>query len=122
MNAVELTVGRHTAGDGVGVDPIVAAALSRRPTSVEPGLPRHGQESRQRRLACVDGESGLGWPGEPGNGTGLGWPLDLVPESVSTAAEPAAPVADEAPVRRRLGWRRIFGGGAGAPSRGSSAA
>jgi hypothetical protein len=122
MIPVEFTVGRHTAGDGAGVDPIVAAALRRRPTSVELGAPRHGPESR-RHLTGVDGEGGLGWPGEPHTGTGLGWPVDLVPAAAPAVAEPAATlVTDEAPVRRRLGWRRIFGGGAGAAPRDSSAA
>ena len=116
-------MGRHSAADGSGVDPIVAAALRQRPTSVELGTPRHGPEFRQRQLAGVEREGGLGWPGEPHTGTGLGWPVDLVPAAAPAGAEPAATlVTDGAPVRRRLGWRRIFGGGAGAAPRDSSAA
>ena len=106
---MELTVGRHTAGDGAGVDPIVAAALGRRPASTEP---RHGQGSR--RLTAADSEGGLGWPGDPADGTGLGWPGDLrtAMDAVSTADQGAvALVTEDAPARRRGGWRRLFGGG-----------
>jgi hypothetical protein len=104
---VELTVGRHAAGEGAGVHPIVAAALRRRPAAVLPSEPRHCQESRQ--LTAVDGEGGLGWPGEPHRGTGLGWPVELLPgaavgQESAVALRPAGP-----PVRRRVGWRRIFG-------------
>jgi hypothetical protein len=120
---VELTVGRHSAADGSGVDPIVEAALRQRPASVELGTPRHGPEFRRRQLTGVEREGGLGWPGEPHTGTGLGWPVDLVPDPARAVEESAvALVAEAAPGRRRLGWRRIFGGGAGATSRGSSAA
>jgi hypothetical protein len=105
--AVELTVGRHTAGDGAGVDPIVAAALSRRPASAEP---RHGS----RRLTAADSEGGLGWPGDPADGTGLGWPADLrtTTQAADAPAQAAvALVAEDVPARRRGGWRRLFGGG-----------
>jgi hypothetical protein len=108
---VKLTVGRHAAGDGAGVDPIVAAALRQRPTSVEPGTARHGQEFRQRELTGAD-SGGLGWPGEPHSGTGLGWPVDLLPETAATGEQPAVALLDgERPARRR-GWRRFFGSSA----------
>jgi hypothetical protein len=110
---VELTVGRHAAGEGVGVDPIVAAALGRHPTAPA-GLPRHGQESRQQaRHATGDGD-GLGWPGEPADGSGLGWPAGLVPAPPTDAGDqPAAVLCEAPPARRRSGWRRLFGGTSG---------
>jgi len=92
-------VGRHAAGDGADVHPIVAAALEQRPTVREPGTARHGHE--QGLAEPEDGEGGLGWPGEPGNGSGLGWPAD--------ESAPAAPRTDQAAPSRR-GWRRVFGG------------
>lgn len=109
---MELTVGRHTAGDGAGVDPIVAAALSRRPAAAEP---RH----ESRRLTAADSEGGLGWPGDPADGTGLGWPGDLrtaahaadIPAQAAVALVPEAEPAENGPARRRGGWRRLFGGG-----------
>jgi hypothetical protein len=94
-------VGRHSAADDA-VDPIVAAALSRQTASGVRALPRHGQ------LTGGDGDGDLGWPGEPGDGTGLGWPVDGAP--VVAGEQPPVPlVAAGAPERRR-GWRRIFGG------------
>jgi hypothetical protein len=105
---VELTVGRHAAGDGADVHPIVAAALRRRPTAAAPSDPRHCEESRQ--LTAADGEGGLGWPGEPHTGTGLGWPVeDLLPGAAASREPAVALVSDETPVRRRSGWRRFFG-------------
>ena len=107
-------MGRHSAGGGAGVDPIVAAALRQRPTLVAAGSPRHCDEPDQRPLSGSDREGPLGWPGEPHDGTGLGWPVDLLTQSATTGDQRAAAlVSDEAPVRRRLGWRRIFGGGPG---------
>ena len=100
-------MGRHAADDGAVVHPIVAAALRHRPTAVAPGTARHGSEFRQRELTAADGEGGLGWPGEPADGTGLGWPADLVTGAGSTEDQPTL-VSDEPPVSRR-GWRRIFG-------------
>ena len=106
-----LTVGRHAAGDDARVDPIVAAALQARPTTTAPGTPRHGQDSRQL-LGAGDGEDGLGWPGEPGDGTGLGWPVDEASGAPGAEQQSGVTlVADEAPARRRSGWRRLFGGG-----------
>ena len=99
-------MGRHTAGDGVDVDPIVAAALSRRPSSAEPATPRHDLEFRQRQSTAADGEGGLGWPGDAGDGTGLGWPVDQFGQAGS--ADRGALVAATEPERRR-GWRRLFG-------------
>jgi hypothetical protein len=106
--AVEFTVGRHAAGDGADVHPIVAAALSRSPALPGPRAPRHGQESRL--LTGSDGEVGLGWPGDPADGAGLGWPPDLSTTAggESSAQTPITLVAE--PVRRRAGWRRLFGG------------
>ena len=100
-------MGRHTADDGAAVDPIVAAALSRRPTPTEPGTPRHDPESRQRLLTGAVGDGGLGWPGEPGDGTGLGWPVDDNDQRESATPASLAPE----PARRR-GWRRLFGSAA----------
>jgi hypothetical protein len=115
-------VGRHAAAAGADVDPIVAAALSRRPTTAGPSEPRHGAELGVRGLTAADGEGGLGWPGEPGNGTGLGWPVDQVPgTTVSGERTGVAVVPGATPARRRSGWRRLFGGGSSA-ERGSSAA
>jgi hypothetical protein len=112
--SVEFTVGRHAAGDGTGVDPIVAAALLRRPSAEEVGASRHSPDSRP--LASTDGE-GLGWPGEPGDGTGLGWPVD-----VHHPAPADVPREAEQPVARRRGWRRLFGGGRPDEAQGSTAA
>ena len=123
-------MGRHSAGDGSGVDPIVAAALRSRPAVEDPSTPRHGDGERPEQLTAADGEGGLGWPGEPGEGTGLGWPVDLVTGEVLERADPpAAPAADPGPVavdvsptRRRGGWRRLFGGAADDARRATSAA
>ena len=100
-------MGKHSADDGTGVDPIVAAALAQRPALQEPAAPRHAPG-----LVPVnaDDAGGLGWPGDPADGTGLGWPAR---ETGGAAAE-----ADR-PARRRGGWRRLFGG---APREDSSAA
>ena len=95
-------MGKHSAGDGAGVDPFVAAALAQRPAPAEPASPRHAPVG-------ADG-TGLGWPGDPADGTGLGWPAEDVA---------AADAATDRPVRRRGGWRRLFGG---APRQDSSAA
>jgi hypothetical protein len=109
---VQLTVGRHAAGDGAGVHPIVLAALTQRPRSADGATPRHGPESRQRRLSGADGEGGLGWPGEPKDGTGLGWPADLLSGAAAGRQPAVTQVADQRPVRRWSGWRRIFGSNA----------
>ncbi|MFQ1001853.1 hypothetical protein [Modestobacter sp. SSW1-42] len=91
-------MGKHSADDGAGVDPIVAAALAQRPVVVEPAEPRHAPG-----LVPVgaDGTGGLGWPGDPADGTGLGWP---------SRDGDASAAAGDRPVRRRGGWRRLFGG------------
>ena len=110
-----ITVGRHTADDGAGVHPLVAAALQQRPTPGEPDQPRHLHEAPR---AADERQGGLGWPGEPGDGTGLGWPAD----DAVRATDAAPDTWPERPARRR-GWRRLFGGGAAADrSRDSSAA
>lgn len=148
-------MGRHSAGNGARVDPIVAAALRQRTTSVEPGPPRQAPglpdgrqvDSQQGQSQQGEGQpdGGLGWPGEPGEGSGLGWPdrdgathraaaspAEVGPAEADTA-EPAAtvdvttvaPAAGEArPARRRSGWRRWLAGRAAAsPARsGSNAA
>jgi len=112
-------VGRHAAGDGTGVDPIVAAALRQRPSELVAGASRHGTE--QRLSAATEGEGGLGWPGEPGEGTGLGWPVDLLDAPAEGLPEAAGTPPGEVRARRRQGWRRLFGGRA-EPGRDSSAA
>jgi hypothetical protein len=96
----ETTLGRHAARDDEGVHPLVAAALSRRPASSAPDAPRHGGPAVA--LSAVE-EGEIGWPGEPADGTGLGWPVDQ-PAGTATAVERQT----VAPVRRR-GWRRFFG-------------
>ena len=101
-------MGRHAAGDGAGVDPIVAAALRERAASVPAGTPRHGPGSRE--LTGSDGEGVVGWPGDPHEGTGLGWPEDAATGS-PVEESGTGPVADQPPAPRR-GWRRIFGSSA----------
>ncbi|MQA36147.1 hypothetical protein [Modestobacter roseus] len=73
--------------------PLVAAALQQRP---EPSGPRHAA-----------GSGGLGWPGDPADGTGLGWPGDL---DVDGGTDRAEVPAEEHATPRRTGWRRLFGG------------
>jgi hypothetical protein len=86
-------VGRHTAEDGSGVHPVVAAALLQRPPEpAEDGL-RHDS-----------GQGGLGWPGDPAEGTGLGWPGGTEEQAV---APPPVGVGSE-PARRRSLWQRLF--------------
>jgi hypothetical protein len=116
----EVTVGRHAAADGVGIDPIVAAALSRRPEAPT-GLPRHGQESRQQPIGAAGDDGGLGWPGDPADGTDLGWPVELITRPPDADDRPAVAVlTEQAPGPRRSAWRRLFGGGS--DDRDSSAA
>ena len=98
-------MGRHAAGDGAGVDPIVAAALRARPTSGQASTPRHGPQARQ--LTGSDGEGDLGWPGEPREGTGLGWPVDA--GTGPSAGEPGLSLVAGQPPSVRRGWRRVFG-------------
>ena len=50
-----------------------------------------------RELTGSDGEGDLGWPGEPHEGTGLGWPVDAG----------TGPATGER--ARRRGRRRILG-------------
>ena len=103
-------MGRHAAGDGAGVDPIVEAALAQRPAPVEDGAPRHGAD-RAQLSAATDGEGALGWPGEPGEGgRGLGWPVDQLDRADAAPQQSAGTPAVEPPARRRPGWRRLFGG------------
>ena len=98
--AVEFTVGRHAADDEAGVDPIVAAALQDRPA---PGAGTHRSDRPAAAEASADGEGEVGWPGSPRDGEGgLGWPGKV---DARARATPAV-----APVARRTGWRRLFGG------------
>ena len=91
-------MGKHSADDGAGVDPFVAAALVQRPPSAEPAEPRHAPG-----LAPVDADgSGLGRPGDPADGSGLGWP--------AREGEAAATTDASRPARRPGVWRRLFGG------------
>ena len=101
------TVGRHAAGDGAGVDPIVAAALRQRPIPAGPDAPQHGADRQLR--AATDGEGELGWPGEPGEGSGLGWPVDALGEDGAGQQQALATPVAAPPTRRRQGWRRLFG-------------
>ncbi|WP_448615463.1 hypothetical protein [Modestobacter sp. URMC 112] len=105
--AVGFTVGRHAAADGSEVHPLVAAALEARPTPGT-GTPAHAPGNRAPRLTSPEGEGELGWPGQPGDGTGLGWPEDTRTGTPATATV--------TPAGRRWDWRRLLGG------RGSSAA
>ncbi|WP_222194353.1 hypothetical protein [Modestobacter italicus] len=99
-------MGRHAADDGAGVHPLVAAALQQRPTADTPEEPRHLAGAPR----AADGQQGgLGWPGEPGDGTGLGWPAGTEGATDSAADQPAD--SEPRPARRKLGWRRLFGGG-----------
>ena len=86
-------MGRHAAADGGAADPIVEAALRDRP---EGDGPRHGSVD-----PTASGEGGLGWPGEPTDGTGQGWPVDQQPGA-------GVPAGAEIPTPRRGGWRRLF--------------
>ena len=103
-------MGRHSADDGAGVDPLVAAALAQRPAPAEPAEPRHAPGLAP---VAADGSGGLGWPGDPADGTGLGWP----PRDTDASGE--ATTETGRPARRRGGWRRLFGV---APREDSSAA
>ncbi|WP_460683194.1 hypothetical protein [Modestobacter lapidis] len=87
-----ITVGRHTAGDGAGMHPLVAAALEARQR------PRTGAHRPAAAGATPEGEGDLGWPGSPGDGDGLGWPGD------------ADAQAADVPAPKRSAWRRLFGG------------
>ena len=86
-------MGRHSALEGAAVDPVVAAALARRPADAPAG--RHGD------LHAEVTESGLGWPGTSTTHEGLGWP-----GGTSSEVRPAAAAAE--PPQRRRGWRRLF--------------
>ncbi|MGY1902710.1 MULTISPECIES: hypothetical protein [unclassified Modestobacter] len=93
-------MGRHLAADGASVHPLVAAALDQRP---EPSGPRHAA-----------GQGGLGWPGDPADGTGLGWPGDRDTDRDTGGGTDQAGARDEVAGRpaapRRAGWRRLFAG------------
>ena len=107
-------MGRHAAGDGAAVHPLVAAALEQRPTPGAPSRPRHLHSAA---TAADERQGGLGWPGEPGDGTGLGWPAageSGTADAVSPAEPSTGHPAGHPPVRRR-GWRRLFGGGTTTP-------
>jgi len=86
-------VGRHSALEGASVDPVVAAALARRPADAPAG--RHGDPRAEGT------ESGLGWPGTSTTHEGLGWP-----GGISDEATQAAP--DARPPHKRRGWRRLL--------------
>jgi hypothetical protein len=92
-------MGRHAAADGGAADPIVEAALRGRP---EGNGPRHGSLD-----PTASTEGGLGWPGEPEDGTGQGWPVDQLPDDGVQAPAAVLAVA-ETPAPRRGGWRRLF--------------
>ena len=89
-------MGRHAGGGGPS-HPLVAAALTGRPTGA--GAHRPGPRADGTEGDRADGtEGGLGWPGPPDReGGGLGWPGD---------AQDTAPAA---PAHPRRGWRRWFG-------------
>ncbi len=87
-------MGRHTADDGADVHPIVTAALQQRAPQPADGGPRH-----------VSGQGGLGWPGDPAEGTGLGWPAGTETEGQTV---PAAPQQVAQPPARRSVWQRLF--------------
>ena len=91
-------MGRHSATEGAGVDPLVAAALRLRATAAA-GTP--GSEPARRTLAAAVDEGELGWPGEPGDGTGLGWPVGEPGGAAGVADQPETAVP-------RRGWRRLF--------------
>ncbi|MCZ2821954.1 hypothetical protein O2V63_16550 [Modestobacter sp. VKM Ac-2977] len=127
-------MGRHSAGNGARVDPIVEAALRQRTTSVEPGPPRHAPGLPDGQQVESQQDGGLGWPGEPGEGSGLGWPdrddatypaavdtteTDPTESATTVAVTPVGPATgDGRPARRRLGWRRWLGGSpAASPAR-----
>jgi hypothetical protein len=117
---VEVTVGRHTAANDATVHPLVAEGLARR-TGGSTAL--HGRDEAGR-------PGSTGWPEppgpepKPGDGGGLGWPDDALPDQ---DAEPhdADPqdralggradrgVTSAIPEPRR-GWRRLFGAGSAA--------
>jgi hypothetical protein len=110
---VEFTVGRHAAHDGAGVHPIVAAALQRQvPESAR--ARRHGYAQAVGQVAVAEGdqvrEGGLGWPGKRHDGTGLGWPVDVRSDAPVPAVPEPLTVVPAQPAKRRLGWRRLFGG------------
>jgi hypothetical protein len=94
-------VGRHAADDVVEVHPIIAAALKQRPATA---LPRSARHDAEGGAAAVVTDGGLGWPGEPADGTGLGWPEDPAAATQDSAQQPA-------PAPRRPGWRRFLGSG-----------
>ena len=87
-------MGRHTAEDGASAHPLVAAALAQRASDAP--TPHRGD-------AGPDGD-GIGWPKapEPG-GDGVGWP------GRPGEGTPDGSPEDEAPVKARRGWRRLFG-------------
>ena len=89
-------MGRHSALEGASVDPVVAAALARRPADAPAG--RHGD------LRAEGTESGLGWPGTSTTHEGLGWPGGMSAPG-SRADVPAE--SPQTPARPR-GWRRFF--------------
>jgi hypothetical protein len=125
----EAAVGRHAAGDGDSVHPVVAAALARR--TADTAAPQHGPaagppaprpaSAEPDATQRIDGS--LGWPGEPpAPGGGLGWPGDLTPSVAETTGsgetdlsaevdddQSEDPVPDIAPGGRRRGWRRLLG-------------
>lgn len=90
-------MGKHSSADDSTVDPLVAAALAQR----APGGAQHERPGR-------DGD--VGWPGEPREGEGLGWPAEQEQppaggEGAQDRTAEAAPVT-AGPLR---GWRRLFG-------------
>lgn len=101
-------MGRHAADDDAGVHPLVAAVLEAREA------PAHRLDRPAAVAPGSDGEGGLGWPGTPGDGTGLGWPGD----TDAPGAPTAPPAATSGP--KRSVWRRLLG--LAEPDQGRSAA
>jgi hypothetical protein len=109
---VQITVGRHAADDGDRVHPLVAAALEARqtpPPGATSGTHRHDgpvvvvSSSGSGSGTTPGGEGPVGWPGAPGDGTGLGWPADTDGQDQPTPVE--APSSKR--LGMRLGWRRF---------------
>jgi len=88
-----ITVGKHTAPEGSGVDPIVAGALARRAT-----------DGAEPEPAPDERTTPVGWPAPPSpGGGGLGWP-----GRDAAAPTDEAPAVAEAPAAGQRGWRRLF--------------
>ena len=107
-------MGRHTAPDGDGVHPVVAAALARR------GVDSNGahRDDAMERFATQRIDGNVGWPGEPpAREGGLGWPGELGQHGPDLAGDADEELDEDLPehsgepVARRRGWRRLLGSG-----------